>query len=58
MHSDMFYVDWDEETDLWCVFSFDDRIPFAYSSWCSKEMAEEDAQRRNTDCKIAQGLRQ
>lgn len=54
---DMFYVDWDEETDLFCVFAFDDMRPFAYSSWCSKEMAEEDAKCRNADYKIAQGLK-
>lgn len=54
MFDDMFYVDWDEETDLFCVFAFDDRTPFAYSTWYDKEMAEEDAKRLNADYKIAQ----
>ena len=53
MNDDMFYVDWDEETDMWCVFAFDDRIPFAYATWSSKEMAEEDAIMRNLGHKIA-----
>lgn len=57
IHDDMFYVDWDEETDTFCVFAYDDRRPFAYSTWCDEGMAEEDAKRRNTDYKITQGLR-
>lgn len=55
MNNDMFYVDWDEETDMFCVFAYDDKIPFAYSTWLDKEMAEEDAREMNLNYKIATG---
>ena len=37
--------------EQWCVM-------VDSSTWYDKEMAEEDAQRRNVDYRIAQGLRQ
>lgn len=53
MNDDMFYVDWDEETDMFCVFAYDDRKPFAYSTWLDEDLAEEDAAARNREYKIA-----
>jgi len=57
MNDDVFYVDYDEETDMFCVVAYDDRPSFAYSTWLDKEMAEEDAAARNRDYKIATGRR-
>jgi len=55
MNEDMFYVDYDEETDMFCVFAYDDKTPFAYSTWHDKEMAQESADSLNRNYKIVIG---
>jgi len=42
-----FYADYDDDSGLWCVFHTENG--HAYSSWSSREEAEEDAGRRNRD---------
>jgi hypothetical protein len=42
-----FYVEYDESCEMWCVFNELDDSEFAYSTWGSKEGAEEDAKTRN-----------
>ena len=42
-----YYADWDEDSGLWCVFSYADHNAHAFSSWATKDQAESDAVERN-----------
>lgn len=42
-----FFADYDEDTDSWCVFHTDYKTGFAFSSWATREQAEQDAKERN-----------
>jgi len=42
-----YFVDYDEETESYCVFHTDIKQGIAFSSWASPQQAEKDAEERN-----------
>jgi len=42
-----YFADYDEETELYCVFHTDFKTGHAFSSWGGMEEAERDAEQRN-----------
>jgi hypothetical protein len=44
-----YFADYDESTEMYCVFHTTFKTGFAFSSWASIEQAEQDAENRNNN---------